>query len=140
MAPPSQEGRVFNFLLSPSQLRGLASFEQRGHIETPNVTKATVFSMTTCHYVHFIADSTGRVESPRTRLGEILVELDLPPVVGLEVEVPGIIQVTHPLATEHHEVRVFQLRDMVSSLPRPYLVFLGPDLNPVLSVPVENTD
>ena len=67
---------------------------------------------------------------------EVLVELGLSPVLGVEIEVPGIIKITDTLTSEHHQVWKLQLRNVVSAFPRSRLILLGLDFNPVLGGPV----
>ena len=80
------------------------------------------------------------MEASSTRLGELLVKLDFPPLLGLEIEVPGVVQITYPLSSEDYEVGIFQLRDMICSLPWSSLIFMRTDLYPGLSRPVKDAN
>ena len=80
------------------------------------------------------------MEASSTRLGELLVKLDFSPLLGFEIEVPGVVQVTYSLSSEDYEVGVFQLRNMICSLPWSSLIFLRTDLYPGLSCPVKDAD
>ncbi len=87
-----------------------------------------------------VVDHAGGVEAACTGTDHISFELDFSPTKSLEVEDPEVIQIGHTFSSEDGEVRILKFCGMIGAFPGSGLVLLGVDLDPLLSLPVEDVD
>ena len=70
----------------------------------------------------------------------IFIEFDLCPTFTSEVKYPEIIHICQTFSSEYYQIRVAELGNMVSSLPRSSFVFFRCNLSPNFCVPIKNAD
>ena len=78
------------------------------------------------------------MEPPGAGPAAVFINFDFGPSLGLEIECPEVLHVCEALPSEHHEVGVAELCNMVGSLPRSGFILPGDDLPPLLGLPVQD--
>jgi len=104
--PTSQKSIILHFPFLPLQFVDSACFKETREVNREDITQASVFGVASCDNEELVAYSGWGVEPSSTGLGGSFGDGDFGPTHGEEVENPQIIQITHALASEHHQVGI----------------------------------